>query len=372
MSTPSVKTVGTNEATGAEPETLVRVEGRAGRITLNRPKALNALRYGQIAEIDAALTAWEHDDAVQVVILDGSGERAFCAGGDVRELYDAAQDGPAFAEQFWRDEYHLNARIHRYSKPVVALMDGIVMGGGIGLSAHASHRIVTERSQLAMPETTIGLVPDVGGTFLLARAPGHLGLYLGLLGARMGAADALYAGFADTHVASSELGGLVAELVDPNGDPVGVTIAEYASAPDPAVHALRQSDVDRLFASDTLSETVAALSADTATDWADKAVADLTARSPLALATAHRAIRAAVSYDRLEQALDQEFRIANHLYRNGEMLEGIRALIVDKDRAPNWTFPTIADVPTDAVERLLGPVDGMKELGLAGPTQPGA
>lgn len=345
-------------------ETRVRIEGRAGRITLNRPKALNALRYSQIAVIDAALTAWENDPAVALVILDGAGERAFCAGGDVRELYDAAAEGPTFAERFWRDEYHLNARIHRYPKPVVAIMNGIVMGGGIGLSAHASHRIVTERSQLAMPETTIGLVPDVGGTLLLAQAPGQLGLYLGLLGARMGAADALYAGFADTHVASADLAALMAELVDPNGDPVGVTVAEYASAPPPAVHASRQAEIDRLFAGETLLDVAAALAADRIADWAGAAASDLAQRSPLALMAAHRAILTARTFNRLEQALDQEFRLVNRLYRNGEMLEGIRALIVDKDRSPRWTYSTIDAVPPATIEALFSAGDDLSELGL--------
>lgn len=345
-------------------QTLIRAEGRAGRITLNRPKALNALRYAQIAEIDSALSVWENDPEIHAIVLEGAGDRAFCAGGDVRELYDSAEDGPDFAERFWRDEYQLNARIHRYGKPIVAVMDGIVMGGGIGLSAHASHRIVTERSQLAMPETTIGLVPDVGGTRLLAEAPGQLGLYLGLLGARMGAADALYAGFADTHVASDDLSGLISELCDPDGDPVGATIAEYASPPPPAVHAARQSEIDRLFAAADIVGIAAALEADALTDWAGDAARDLALRSPLALAATHRAIIAARSFTTLEEALDQEFRLANRLFRNGEMIEGIRALIVEKDRSPKWLFASHRDVSADTVDALLQPGEDLTELNL--------
>ncbi len=188
-----------------DSDVLIRREGRAGRITMNRPKALNALTYPMVGEIERALLAWQADQAVDLVILDGAGERGLCAGGDVRSLYDARTEGSGFARTFWRDEYRLNTLIHRYKKPFVPIMDGIVMGGGIGLSGHASHRIVTEKSMLAMPETTIGLIPDVGGTWLLSRAPGATGPYLGLMGHRMNAADALYAGFADTMVATAKL-----------------------------------------------------------------------------------------------------------------------------------------------------------------------
>src|SRR6056297_1227898 len=186
--------------THSDSEIIVRTEGRAGRITLNRPKALNALTYSQIGIISKALEDWRGDRAVELVILDGAGEKAFCAGGDVVSFYKRRDDGGAYAKKFWRDEYHLNSAIARYPKPVIALQDGIVMGGGIGLSGHASHRIVTERAMLAMPETTIGLVPDVGGTWLLGNAPGRFGEYLGLLGERMNAADSIIMGFSDTFV----------------------------------------------------------------------------------------------------------------------------------------------------------------------------
>jgi len=189
-------------------EVLIRREGRAGRITINRPQALNALTHAMVAPIWDALLAWRDDARVEVVLLDGSGERALCAGGDVRALYDSRGAGSGAARAFWRDEYRLNALIGRYDKPYVAIQDGIVMGGGIGLSAHARHRIVTERSRLAMPETGIGLIPDVGGSWLLGRAPGEAGLYLGLTGAEMDAADAIYARFSDAFVPVSGLGEL--------------------------------------------------------------------------------------------------------------------------------------------------------------------
>ena len=226
-----------------EPDLIIRQEGRAGRITLNRPKALNALTYDQSLEIERTIDRWSDDDAVQLVIIDGAGDRAMCAGGDVQALYEQRGDGGISASQFWRDEYRLNSKIGRYPKPFVAVMDGIVMGGGIGLGGHASHRIVTERSMLAMPETTIGLIPDVGGMWLLANAPGHFGEYLGMLGERMGAADAIYAGFADTFVAVDKLDDLLRALCDASGDPIGVTVASFAGAPPPTVHADRQSDI---------------------------------------------------------------------------------------------------------------------------------
>src|SRR5262245_3116557 len=196
-------------------EVLIRREGRAGRITMNRPQALNALTHAMVAPIWDALLAWLDDAGVELVLLDGSGEKALCAGGDVRALYDSRSAGSSAARAFWRDEYRLNALIGRYPKPYLAIQDGIVMGGGIGLSAHARHRIVTERSRLAMPETGIGLIPDVGGSWLLAHAPGQAGLYLGLTGAEMDAADAIHARFSDAFVPASDLGELKARLLDP-------------------------------------------------------------------------------------------------------------------------------------------------------------
>lgn len=349
-------------------ETIIRVEGRAGRITLNRPKALNALSYGQVGAIARALDAWESDATVELVILDGAGDRALCAGGDVRALYHARESDPDLAARFWRDEYILNARIHRYPKPFVAIMDGIVMGGGIGLSAHASHRVVTDASQLAMPETAIGLIPDVGGTFLLSRAPGRMGEYLGLLGERMGAADALYAGFADSHVTRADLDGLLSELVDPKGEPVGVTIAEYARAPAPAQHAGRQADVDRVFSAGSVGEILARLRADDGPDWGGEAATTLEGRSPLANALTLDGIRRAREFTHLEQALVMEFRLTNRLFEGGEFLEGVRAALVDKDHAPQWQHASAAAVPAATVQSYFAPFSERADLDVAMPT----
>jgi enoyl-CoA hydratase len=352
-----------SETPAAEPDIIIRQEGRAGRITLNRPKALNALTYPQIGQIDLALTAWENDETIELVILDGAGEKSLCAGGDVLSLYAHRNDGGAFANRFWRDEYHLNLRISRYPKPYVALMDGIVMGGGIGLSAHASHRIVTERSMLAMPETTIGLVPDVGGMWLLANAPGRMGEYFGLLGERMASADALYAGFADTHVDSSRLPELIEVLSKVDGGPVGVTIAEFAGAPTGLVHAGRQPAIDALFDAPDVPTLRDRLEASPA-DWAEKAVAALDQRSPLALSIALAAIRDARAGRSLAKALNLEYRLTTRLFACGEFIEGVRALLVDKDKAPKWNPPSIRDVTPETVAGFLAPLPPGEELNL--------
>ena len=348
-----------------ESDLIIRQEGRAGRITLNRPKALNALTYDQSLAIERTIDQWVGDDAVHAVIIDGAGDRAMCAGGDVQALYDQRSDGGASASQFWRDEYRLNSKIGRYPKPFVAIMDGIVMGGGIGLGGHASHRVVTERSMLAMPETTIGLIPDVGGMWLLANAPGRLGEYLGMLGERMGAADAIYAGFADTFVTVAKLDELIAALCDPGGDPIGVTLASYADAPPPTVHADRQADIDRIFAADTLEDIIAALRTSDI-EWAEKALKAIDQRSPLALKLTLAAVREARTFSSLEDSLKLEFRLCSRLARHGEFFEGIRALLIDKDKSPKWNPTTIAEVSDDMVAEFMGPLAELPELTLDG------
>ena len=245
----------------ATDEVLIRREGRAGRITMNRPKALNALTLPMVGRIWDALMAWRDDPCIELVVLDGAGERGLCAGGDVRGLYDSRVEGSSLARKFWSDEYRLNALIGRYAKPFIAIQDGIVMGGGIGLSGHTRYRIVTERSRLAMPETGIGLIPDVGGTWLLAHAPGEVGVYLGLTGEAMGAPDAIYAGFSDTLVPSAKLGALTDRLVDAKGGRVEAAIAAFEEPPAPSGLEGRRSEIDRVFAASTVEDIVTALAA---------------------------------------------------------------------------------------------------------------
>jgi enoyl-CoA hydratase len=352
-------------ADSPEQDVIVRREGRAGRITMNRPAALNALTLPMVGEMWRALLAWRDDPDIALVILDGAGDRGLCAGGDVRALYDSRGEGSGLARRFWTEEYHLNALIGRYPKPFVALQDGIVMGGGIGLSGHARWRIVTERSHLAMPETTIGLIPDVGGTWLLSRAPGETGIYLGLMGERMNAADAIYAGFSDAMVPSSTLPELVAELAGSNR-PVDATIDAMKREPQPGKLAGHRADIDDAFRFDTV-ETIRDALATMPGEWAKETLAAFAPRSPLSMKTTLAAILNARRLGSLEEALNAEYRLTVRLFEHGEFPEGVRALLVDKDRAPKWNPPRLEDVTPAMVTGLMAPLPAGEELGLRPP-----
>ncbi|MFE0100430.1 enoyl-CoA hydratase/isomerase family protein [Streptomyces sp. NPDC059009] len=350
-----------------EQPVLLRTTGRAARLTLNRPRALNALTHPMVRAIDAALTAWEHDPAVETVVLTGAGERGLCAGGDIRAIHDDARagDGSATAA-FWRDEYHLNARIARYPKPYVAVMDGIVMGGGVGVSAHGSVRVVTERSRIALPETGIGFVPDVGGTYLLALAPGELGTHLALTGTPVGAGDALLCGLADHYVPSAALPGLVDDLA---ALPVREVLARHVQPPPQGVLADRRAWIDACYAADTVEEIVRRLLAHGDPD-AKEAAETLLAKSPTALKVTLASLRAARRLGPLERVLDQEYRVSCAALAGPDLVEGIRAQVIDKDRAPRWSPAALADVTDADVRRHFTPLGERElglELGLAGP-----
>ncbi|MFD9000258.1 enoyl-CoA hydratase/isomerase family protein [Streptomyces sp. NPDC059582] len=349
-----------------EGTVLLRTAGRAAHITLNRPKALNALDHAMVRRIDAALTAWEHDPAVETVVITGAGERGLCAGGDIRAVHDDARDGDGTAAAaFWRDEYRLNARIAHYPKPYVAVMDGIVMGGGVGLSAHGSVRVVTERSRIAMPETGIGFVPDVGGTYLLALAPGELGTHLALTGTQIGAADALLCGLADHYVPSAALPDLVGDLAEL---PVRDVLARHAQPPPPGELAGRREWIDDCYAADRVEDIVHRLLAhgDSA---AKEAAETLLAKSPTALKATLAAMRRVPRLGPLERVLDQEYRVSCAALSTPDLVEGIRAQVIDKDRAPHWSPATLAEVTDADVARFFAPL-GERELGLAGPDVP--
>jgi enoyl-CoA hydratase len=352
----------------SQDEVLIRVEGTAGRITLNRPKALNALTLGMVREIWPALLAWGDDPAVELVILDGAGERGLCAGGDVRWLYDSRARGLDEALAFWREEYALNALIHRYPKPFVPIMDGIVMGGGIGLSAHVQGgtRIVTERSQLAMPETTIGLIPDVGGTWLLARAPAAFGEYLGLVGERMRGAGTIFSGFADVFVQSAKLDELRAALSRAKAADVRGVIGRFAEAPPHSNLAGHAAEIGRTFSQATVPAILDALAKEDS-EWAAKTREALLVRSPKALAATLAAVRRARKLGSLEEALNVELRLCLHLFEDGEFVEGVRALLVDKDKNPRWKPPTLAELSDTTVEAMFAPLPAEQELGLRPP-----
>jgi enoyl-CoA hydratase len=337
----------------SDPDIIIRREGRAGRITLNRPQALNALNYPMVKAIGAALNAWEHDPDIALILIDGTGEKAFCAGGDVQDLYWEAKNGNFEAgRDFWRDEYPLNARIARFPKPYVALMDGIDMGGGVGVSVHGSHRIVTQRTMVALPECAIGLIPDVGSTYVLSRAPGHLGEFLGLTGYRMNASDAIFCGVADSFVSVDQIDALIAELAE-SGD-LSV-IGELASDPDPAPLVALQPEIDTIFGLASLHEIASALAASDA-EWASKAMTALRKGSPLSLGAALHTIRAARHVETLEEALALEFRFTFRSHSDADFIEGTRALIIDKDRAPNWSVPTIEHLTQQHIDALVAPL----------------
>ncbi|MFK7862055.1 MAG: enoyl-CoA hydratase/isomerase family protein [Granulosicoccus sp.] len=329
---------------------FIRVEGHVGRLTLRRPQALNALSHDMSLKIETALLEWLSDDAVSLVMIDAEGEKAFCAGGDVAVLYNQGIAGDVDSgRQFWRDEYRLNALIDRYTKPYVAIMDGITMGGGIGISAHGSHRIVTERSSLAMPECSIGLVPDVGGTHLLSRSSGHLGEFLALTGTRMKASDALFAGFADYHVPVESLKALKQALVD-SGD-VNVIDSFHETPSTSSALAEDAQEINRIFGADTLAIVLSKLEK-LKQDWAMSALNKIGYASPLALRLAFDLVRAARSEPGIEKALIREYRFVSRAMESCDILEGIRAALIDRDRNPSWKHASIAEVPQELIDQL--------------------
>jgi enoyl-CoA hydratase len=339
----------------SEPTVLARARGGLGRLTLNRPRAINALDLAMIDRLHAALDAWEHDTEVDIVLLDGAGERGLCAGGDVRGLAEQVTSGHAQdAAAFFRHEYALNARIAEYPKTFVAFADGITMGGGIGVAGHAAVRIVTERSQLAMPETRIGFTPDVGGTWLLARAPGRLGEYLGLTGAAMDASDALYAGFADHFVPAESLDGL-REALETRADPASPTELVLLFDETPASSKLERarSWIDDAFAADTVPEILDRLRA--RPEAKASATADLLEElSPTGLAVTLASVRRSRELASLRDALEQEYGLVMWFATTQpDLAEGIRAQLIDKDRSPRWNPATLADLPADVAETAL-------------------
>jgi enoyl-CoA hydratase len=340
---------------------LISRTGRLGRVTLNRPRALNALTH-------EALVRWADDDSVDAVLLDGAGERGLCAGADIRAVRDDALAGGRATPAFWQDEYRLNAFVAEYPKPYVALMDGIVMGGGVGVSAHGSVRIVTERSAVAMPETGIGLVPDVGGTHLLSRAPGELGTHLALTGAVVGAADAVLCGLADVCVPSQDLPALAAALADAPAEPVAVA-GRLAVAPPAGELAGHREWIDACYAADSVEDIVARLQGH-GHPAAKQAAETLLDRSPRALKAALAVLRAARGLG-LRDALVREYRASCAALATADLAEGIRARIVDKDRAPRWSPPDLSQVgESDVASYLAVPADG--DLVLGGPRSTGA
>jgi enoyl-CoA hydratase len=353
-----------NAAPQSEPDLIVRREGSAGIIRLNRPKAINAVTLAMFRDIDKALDAFAADPAVAVIVLEGAGERGLCAGGDIRALYESAKLKGDLGKVLWREEYILNARIAKFAKPYVAFMDGIVMGGGVGLSAHGRHRVVTERTKLAMPEVGLGFFPDVGGTWLLSHAPGEIGSYFGLTGQTMNGPDAIHAGFADAVVPSGQLGALreVLTTIRPGtlSSEVEAVIAQFATGETAGPVAALAPRIDAWFAHDRIEDILAALKHDDS-ELAQATLKTLSEKSPRGLVVTLKLLRLARAASSLEQCLVREYRAALEVFASDDFREGVRAAVIDKDRNPKWSPARVEDVTPEMLAPYFAEI-GTDEL----------
>ena len=347
-----------------EGDLIARREGSAGIIRLNRPKAINAVTLEMIRDIEKALDAFETDPDVVVILLEGAGERGLCAGGDIRALWERSKVRGDLGKILWREEYILNARIAKFPKPYIAFMDGIVMGGGVGLSAHSSHRVVTEKTKLAMPEVGLGFFPDVGGTWLLSRAPGEIGTYFGLTGQTMNGPDAIYAGFADAVVPSDKLPALreVLTKVRPgtSSAEVKTLIDRFATGATAGPVAAMQPQIDGWFARDRMEDIVAALQRD-GSELAQATLKILGEKSPRGMVVTLKLLRLARASSSLEECLVREYRAALEVFAGDDFREGVRAAVIDKDRSPKWSPSRIEDVTPEMVAPYFAEI-GADEL----------
>jgi enoyl-CoA hydratase len=335
-------------------DVVISRAGRLGHLMLNRPAAINALTHDMVLEVTAALAEWSTDDSVATVLVSGAGDRGLCAGGDIVGIYSSARGSGAEAERFWADEYAMNAAIANYPKPYVALMDGVVLGGGVGISAHGSVRVVTERTKLGMPEVGIGFAPDVGGTWLLSRAPGELGTHAALTGGMMSGADAVALGVADHFVPSAQLQSLVAAL---ETEPADAAVPRFAETPPPSALAAQREWIDAAYAGDDAGAIVERLAA-SPVEAAREAASAILTKSPTGVAVTLEALRRARRLGSLEEVLDQDYRVGLRFLEGAEIIEGIRAQVIDKDRNPRWNPATLAEVSRADVKKYfasLGP-----------------
>jgi enoyl-CoA hydratase len=345
----------------SEPEILFERRGAAGIVTLNRPKALNSVTRAMVLALRTQLDAWAGDVDITRVVVTAAGERAFSAGGDIRALYDFGQAGRlSEALQFWRDEYLLNAAIKNYRKPYVALIDGIVMGGGVGISVHGSHRVAGDRFQFAMPEVGIGFFPDVGATWFLPRMPGKLGTYCGLTGDRFNAADGVATGLATHRVTSARFPELLEALT--GTVPADAVLAAFNEPAGEGPVMARRPAIDRQFAASSVEEIVSALEGEAGSgsanaDWAAKTAATMRAKSPLSLKIALAQVRRGAKWD-FDTCMRAEFRIVSRIIEGHDFYEGVRAVIVDKDNQPRWRPATLAEVSEADVERHFAAREG--------------
>jgi enoyl-CoA hydratase len=343
----------------AEPEVLVSIDGSIGRLTLNRPKALGALTLNMCRLMTNALLAWRRDDSIQAVMVDHAGERGFCAGGDIRFLADSASAGGAGAKEFFFIEYRLNHLLFIYEKPVIAIMDGVTMGGGVGISMPARYRVATERITYAMPETGIGLFPDVGGGWFLPRLPGAAGTWLALTGARLKAPGCMSLGIATHVVPSTSVAGLKSAIAaDPNA--VETLLAGLAVGTGPVATIDQQPDIDRLFAGDSVEEIVEGLNAD-GSEWAIAQAATLRTKSPLSMKVALRQLRAGAKMTDFAENMAMEMRIGARVVMSHDFTEGVRAVIIDKDNAPKWAPATLEGVTDAILDDVFAPLPADEE-----------
>lgn len=336
---------------------LFSVQNGIGIIQLNRPQALNALTHDMCIPLERYLRSWATDAAVKAVIIKGSGEKAFCAGGDIRKLADRGPEGVQYRKSFWYDEYRCNTLIGEYPKPFIALIDGIFMGGGVGLSVHGSHRIISEFAHFAMPETGIGLFPDVGGTYFLPRCPGELGTYLGLTGARLKGADILTAGVATHFVPRANMAALEQALIDTApADKAGIDAAVMKFATDPGASQLaeRKAEIDRRFGGDSVAAVMAALETDPSPFSIEQA-GIIRAKSPTSVKLTFAQLRRGRSLS-LRECMRLEWRICNHVALGHDFYEGVRAVIIDKDHKPKWQPARLEDVSDVEIEKYFTPV----------------
>lgn len=331
---------------------FVRKQGRAGWITLNRPDALNALSHDMVLGIIRALDDWRDDKAVQVILIDGAGDRSFCAGGDVKEIYHNGTRGQHdHVKSFLADEYRLNATLAEYPIPIVSFLHGIVMGGGVGIGCHVSHRVIDLDARVAMPECRIGLIPDVGGTLLLANAPGRLGEYMGLCGTPISADEAVNAGFADHLISRSEWEGLKRELCS-SGDLE--VVAGISETPE-ALPGAWMRKIDAVFSGETVEDVLAACSD---TEFVDA----LQQGSPISLSVSLDLIRRARKFTNIREALEHEFRFMARATEWADGLEGIRAVVIDRDNKPSWRYRVVQNVPSELMRHLISPLDAIDPL----------
>tara|TARA_R110002126_G_scaffold228006_1_gene372524 strand:+ start:347 stop:1387 length:1041 start_codon:yes stop_codon:yes gene_type:complete len=326
---------------------ICQKQGPLGRITLNRPQNLNALSHKMALEIERFLRECARDDAITAVLVDAKEDKAFCAGGDLLPFYEQKAKGDfASGQTFWQDEYRLNDLIDRFSKPYIVIMKGFVMGGGVGIAVHGSHRIVTDTTKLSLPECSIGLIPDIGSNYYLAKAPHHLGEFIGLSGHRLNAADAIYSGMADIYVPSENIPNLVEKLIETGNADI---ISEFSEPTEPSKLTGIATDIDTVFGQDDLSTIIkTALSSD---NEIIQKTGELIARnSPLALQVAITTLRNIRQNLSVRAALVAEYRFTSRVVEHGDFVEGIRATIVDKDKSPKWNYANINDVPEHIVD----------------------